>query len=485
MCYTPLEMSWLDYLYYAIWLGSTAMALWNLLRYRREPYSTLTWILFVLLIPIIGPTIFLFFGPQRLEKQARKRDQEIEASSKHSQFLMNLRKESKTGLSEGLSPRDIPILTLADQISDYPATAGNRVELYTDPQETLQRIVATIDSAKSYVHLEYYIITNDEVTTKIFEHLILAAKRGVEVRVLYDSFGSLFLKRIHFRKLLQNGVKVAGFMPFTRLPHRFNLHFRNHRKILVVDGVKAFTGGTNLGREYLGKRNTNQWHDSTIEVAGPVCLALQDVFARDWHFTTQEDLLEEKYYPRPQKDGDSLVQAIESGPNSEFASLHQMVFMALNSAEKNLAIMTPYFVPDASVLSSLISAGLKGVDVRLILPAKSDAPLVQMASRSFYEELLEAGVKIYEYQPRILHAKLMVIDGHWTILGSGNMDVRSFKLNFELNLLVHGTDFATQIEKVLADDLEQSKEIFLEQFRERPLSRKILENFFRLFTPII
>lgn len=480
-----LAVTPLSYLYYVAWLTLTITALWNLLLYRREPYSTLTWIFFILLVPVLGPLIFFVFGPQRIERRARKRDSEILASNRHSQILAHLEKETLPISIMGLNEEDLQILRLGSEISNYPATNGNTIELFSDPETTLLRMESAINRAQKFIHLEYYIFSNDEVTARLFECLLKAAQRGVEVRILYDSIGSFFLKRIYFHKLVQNGVRVAGFLPFMKFPHPINFHFRNHRKILIIDGINAFSGGTNIGREYLGKRNKNQWRDSTVEVTGPICLALEDVFARDWHFTTQETLLDEKYYPPSIKRGDSLIQPVESGPQSPFHALHHAVFMALNAADKSIQLTTPYFVPDSSVLSSLISAALRGVDVTLLLPAKTDAPFVKYASRSFYEELLEAGVKIFEYQPRILHAKLLTIDNRWTLLGSGNMDVRSFKLNFELNLMVYGKEFSSQTLAILAKDLEQSREILLSQFRGRPISQKIIENFCRLFTPIL
>jgi cardiolipin synthase len=333
--------------------------------------------------------------------------------------------------------------------------------------------------------LEYYIISSDEVTEMLFASLLQAAQRGVEVRVLYDSVGSLSLKRIYFRKLAQAGAKIAGFLPFSVVPQRWNLNFRNHRKILIVDGQIVFTGGTNIGRQYLGRRTKHQWHDYTVKVEGPVCLQLQDVFAKDWHFTTQEDLFQAGYYPPAKAAGDATIQMLESGPDSSFATLHQALFQAINSAETEIRLTTPYFIPDPAIMSSLVGAALRGIRVTLVLPLKTDAPLVRYASRSFYDVLLQAGVKIFEYQPRILHAKMMLIDRKWTMIGSANMDIRSFRLNFELNLLIYGESVATQAAALFEADLAQSVQVDPIAFQSRPLSQQMLENACRLLSPVL
>jgi cardiolipin synthase len=364
-------------------------------------------------------------------------------------------------------------------------TSGNRVELLQDPYRALLAMQESIEAARYFIHLEYYIIRSDEVTRQLFEHLLSAAKRGVEIRILYDSLGSLSLKRIYFRKLLQKGVKIAGFLPFSLFPQRMNVNFRNHRKILLVDGHTAFTGGTNIGRQYLGRRNEGQWHDYSVKVSGPACAQLQDVFAKDWHFTTQEDLLDPKYYPQPKGNGDSVIQVLESGPDASFLSLHQALFLALNSAREEILLTTPYFVPDPAITTSLMVAARRGVKVMILLPLKSDSRLVQYASRSFFDELLRAGVNIFEYTPRILHAKCLVIDKKWTILGSANMDIRSFRLNFELNLLVYGPSVAEQATSLFETDLQHSRQVDLRRFLARPLGQQMIENACRLLSPVL
>jgi len=471
--------------FYTLWLLLSLIAVVHLLIYKREPSSTIAWLFFVTVVPIFGALLFLIFGPQRLERGASKRRKEIEKLVRAPTAILPLAVSGEVDINAGLPAEDTAVLRLARQVSDYGVTTGNGVELLSDPHHALLAMQSAIEAAEHFIHLEYYIISNDEVTAALFEYLVRAAERGVEVRVLYDAIGSLSLKRIYFRKLIQAGAKIAGFLPFSLIPQRINFNFRNHRKILIIDGHTAFTGGTNIGRQYLGRRNKSQWHDYSVKITGPVCLQLQDVFAKDWHFTTQEDLFQSSYYPQARAAGDSITQVLESGPDTAFATLHQALFLAINSAQYEILLTTPYFIPDPAIMFALTVAALRGVRVRLVLPLKSDAPLVRYASRSFYDGLLRAGVEIYEYQPRILHAKLMVLDQKWTMLGSANMDIRSFRLNFELNLLIYGNSVASQATQLFQMDLAQSQAVDPEKFRRRPIGLQMLENACRLLSPVL
>ena len=273
---------------------------------------------------------------------------------------------------------------------------------------------------------------------------------------MYDALGSLFLKKHTFQHLVKKGAKVAGFHPLRLFSLRFNVNFRNHRKILLVDDNIAFTGGTNIGKEYLGRLSPTQWLDYTVRVEGPVARQLQDVFCGDWHFTTNEEIKVSNELIR-NPSGSAVIQVLESGPDTEFKALYQAIFSAINQAKDEILLTTPYFIPDPAINTALQVAAMQGVKVKIILPQKNDAPMVQRASRSFYEDLLAVGVQIYEYIPRVLHAKMMIIDGKMTFLGSANMDIRSFRLNFELNLLIFGSDVAMQAKDFFMKDLSMSQ----------------------------
>jgi cardiolipin synthase A/B len=467
-------------------IALVALLLWawavaRLLLDKREPTSTIAWLLFVTAFAVAGPLFFLILGPQRLERRAVRRRQRLAARATPGESDARERAVNAPPLSH-LETR---LIRLATQVSEFAVTGGNRVEILPNPAEGLHAMREAIKDAKHFIHLEYYIIATDEVTRDLFNDLTEAARRGVEVRILYDAFGSLSLKRLALRKLEKAGVKVAGFAPFSLFPRHINPHFRNHRKILVVDGRVAFTGGANIGKEYLGRSTRKQWRDYLIRVRGPVCVQLQEVFGKDWLFTTGEDLLVDRYHPEPEIAGNTVVQVIESGPDTRFQALHQILFLALNSAEQEILLTTPYFIPDPALSASLMVAALRGVKVQLLLPAKSDAPLVQWASRSFYDDLLAAGVTIHHYQPTILHAKMLSIDGKWSMFGSANMDIRSFRLNFELNLLMFGETLGSQAATLFRNDQLNSKPVDREKFQRRSIGERLLENACRLLSPVL
>ncbi len=468
-------------LYYILWIGLIALSLYQLLIEKREPASTWAWILVVVGFPIVGALVFQVFGPQRLERQALKRRLRLDQMLDESSHPL----PTELTPSEAVPEDKRAVFQLLHNISEYRTTTGNSVNILADPQEALAAMRGALQSAKHFIHVEYYIIRGDDVSRQLFSDLEMAADRGVEVRILYDSLGSLFLKRRTFKKLLKSGAQVAGFLPLVHFPKRLNLNFRNHRKILIVDGEIAFTGGANIGRQYLGIQTDAQWRDNFVAVRGPACLQLQDVFAKDWHFTTKEDIFSDRYYPKPKRVGSTTLQVLESGPDSKFFSLEQAVILALAQAKKSVRMTTPYFIPDAALLTALIATSLRGVTVSLILPKKTDNRMVRYAARSYYEYLLQAGVQIYEYRPRILHSKMLIIDDELCVLGSANMDVRSFRLNFELNLWISGAKTAREGSEIFKTDLEHCDPIAWEQFESRGVTARLLENTCRLFSPML
>lgn len=465
------------------WLLSSGWVTVRLLLEKREPASTISWLFAVNVFPYLGPLLYLVFGRQRLEKQARKRARQIfDGLEAHELDEDRLSPDEQQRLNS-LYPQETTVARIAGKVSRYRPTVGNNIEIIDNPLVALHQMEAAIDQAQKFVHLEYYIIHSDEVTDQLFAALERALNRGVQVRIMYDALGSLFLKKRTFQHLVDKGAKVAGFHPFRLFSFRLNLNFRNHRKILLVDDDIAFTGGTNIGKEYLGSLSPTQWLDYTVRVAGPVARQLQDVFCGDWYFTTGEELsVSESAIATT--GGEAVIQVLESGPDTEFKSLYQSMFMAMNQAKTEILFTTPYFIPDPAVYTALQVAALQGVSVKIILPKKNDAPMVQRASRSFYDDLLSVGVEIYEYVPRVLHAKMMIIDGRMTFLGSANMDIRSFRLNFELNLLIFGGKTAEQTRQFFFKDLALSEKIELTTHRRRSINTRLGENICRLLSPI-
>lgn len=472
-------------------IAAISLSIWAIVRLilqKREPAGTLSWLLFILFVPIVGPLLYFCFGPQQIERKASKRRARIFKAREEKGKRPAIELEWLEPLSEWPSP-DREVFQLAESISQFPPTDHNDLQLLSDPFSTLEEMKKAISQAKKRIHLEYYIVASDEVTRELFDQLILAAKRGVEVRLLYDSLGSLSLKGFLLRKLAKHGVETAAFLPFSisNFLQRVNPNFRNHRKILVIDGSTAFTGGVNIGREYLGRRTSEQWRDFAVLVKGPSCRQLDEVFRDDWEFTTGRLLPElPAVSAAPIRLSQSeWVQVLESGPDTAFQTLHQTLFLGITSAQREILLTTPYFIPDTAIATALAVSALKGVRVRLLLPSKTDVFFVRKAGRSFYDLLLEAGVEIFEYQPKILHSKLMLIDNRWAVVGSANMDIRSFRLNFELNLMVHGARFAKQIRAMFDSDLAQSRKVEPTEFWQRSVLERFAENSCRLLSPLL
>jgi len=264
-------------------------------------------------------------------------------------------------------------------------------------------------------------------------------------------------------------------------------NLRNHRKIVVVDGRVAFTGGVNIGDEYTGrKKRVGPWRDTHLRIEGPAAYHFQEVFAEDWHFATGEDPIEESWFPDPELSGEAMVQVVASGPDTDTQPIQRIFFAAITSARRRVWLTTPYFVPDQAMLAALETAALRGVDVRLLLPARSDMRLVLYAGRSYYDQLLTHGVQIYEYLQGVLHAKTMVVDETWATVGSANMDTRSFRLNFEINAAIYGPDFANQLGKVFLRDLKSAREVTREELAQRRhVGRRVMESFARILSPVL
>jgi cardiolipin synthase len=275
-------------------------------------------------------------------------------------------------------------------------------------------------------------------------------------------------------------------MPVLPLRPHWRPTLRNHRKILVVDGHVGFTGGLNIGDEYRGrKKKFAPWRDTHVRLEGTAPLRLQEIFLEDWLFATDEDIADAAYFPETPEAANDLVQVLESGPDQDHGTIHAVFFTAISQARRSVYITTPYFVPDLAVLMALKTAAWRGVDVRVLVPGKSDLPLVRLAGRSYYRELLEAGVKIYEHRPGMLHAKTMVVDGAWSTIGSSNMDIRSFRLNFEANVLVFGEAAGKRMEEIFLDDIARAKLVSLEAVRHRPARARFLEAVARVLSPAL
>jgi cardiolipin synthase A/B len=450
---------------------------------RKEPAATIAWILVLIFLPGLGATLYLLFGRSRVRWSARRKRAADEALSGH---LIGFRASDPKRAPLPLAGHDLGLFRVSSVLSRGESTLGNRVDVMLGGAATYAAIGEAIDAAEHHVHAEYYLIRPDRSGQWLFGKLAEAARRGVQVRLLCDGWGCFALPRSWIRNLREEGVRVAYFFPlYSMLAQPVNL--RNHRKIVVVDGKVGFTGGINIGDEYLGKLpSVGAWRDTHVRVNGPAVAELQSVFLRDWFFSAQEVARDPLFFPVwGEPVGGAAVAVLTSGPDTDSEAIHRLFFGAMVGARERVFITTPYFVPDRSLIVALQLAALQGVEVRILLPSRSNHAVTFHAGRSFYDELMEAGVHIHEYQPGMIHAKTMVVDSRVALVGSANMDLRSFRLNFEVHALICDEVTARALDDIFQADLKQAREVTLEAWRTRSRLLRVAEGGARLVSPLL
>lgn len=455
-----------------------------LLRRSERPMAQLAWILCLVTIPYLGVLLWWMMGRTYLKRRKRKR---LRAVADMSRDLTSMRESMSRDAS---TPSDEQTDTLLSIDSDeiFSSTAANSVGLLFRGSKAYDSIEEAVRRATDHVHFEFYIWQDDETGRRFRDLLVEKAEEGLEVRVLYDAVGASQIRGDFMKPLIDAGAQIEAFLPVVIFERRLRINFRNHRKIIVVDSEYGFTGGMNIGDEYL------DWFDVAFRFEGPVVNQLQEVFAEDWYYATGENLAERRYFNENEADPyddesglrtDAVVRILPSGPDQKRNLVKTSVFVALALSRERAWVTTPYFIPDSAISMALQSAALRGVDVRLMLPGLSDIAVARIASRGYYEELLEAGVKIYEYQPEVLHAKMMIVDDEWSIVGSANLDIRSFQLNFEANAVIKSKGIVRDIEELMRQCLEHSEAIHLESFQQRSTWEKLKESAARLFSPLL
>ena len=455
--------------YFATWL-----LIPHILLAGKRPLSTLAWIWAVLLFPFLGPLAYLLLGIDRVTRERVR----LHGWSRREKASCADQKETEA--------RDATLFRALGRISDTPPTSISDLRLLADAATFYPALEQRIAGARHHAHIEFFVWQDDAHGRRIRDLLIAAARRGVEVRVLIDRIGSLRTKRRFFQPLREAGGQFAWFRSINPLRRHFSIHLRNHRKIQVIDGEIAFIGGMNIGREYASEEtDIGSWRDLQVELRGSVVAVLQNVFAKDWYFATEEKIEDATYYAAERTVGRHPAQVILGGPDLTCEAMAESFFAVLNHATARAWIATGYFVPDSLLLATLRLAAARGVDVRLLNTQKSDHPWFAEIGRSYYEQLMEAGVRIFEYAAGLHHAKAVLLDDAWVMIGSANCDNRSMRLNFEASVLVHSTDAAASLEAIFREDFAASQEITLETFRQRPFQRRLIEAAVRPFAPMI
>lgn len=456
--------------------------------------KTLAYLLLVVFVPVLGMLFYFSFGinyrkrrvysKKLIEDNAlrQKLIQEIIVKSE-----LNLKNNTHIGDAKGLVN-----LLLRDTIS--PLTTGNAVNLLLNGEEKFPDLMDAMNSAKHHIHLEYYIFENGVIAKEIKDVVIRKAREGIRVRIIYDAFGSRSLTNEFLTELKSASVEVYPFnrIRFIRLANRLN--YRNHRKIVVIDGHSGFLGGINISDRYINdpKYRTNQkndlyWRDTHLRIDGPGVQYLQYLFFCDWNFCSEQKLQPDASYFATQKhlDGNESVQIAAGGPDSPMSTVMLSLLKSITLAKKEILITTPYFIPGESIMNALKVAALGGVAVKILAPGTSDSRLVNAAACSYYGELLGAGVEIYLYRKGFIHVKTMVVDGNISIVGTANMDYRSFDLNFEVNAIVYGETLAEQLRSSFFQDIREAEEIDPEVWRNRPKFKQLPEKMARLLSPLL
>lgn len=467
-----------------LYILTVIVAVFSVLYERRDPVRAVSWITVVVMLPVAGLVFFIFFGQSYRKRKIFSR-KEIHDLQQIEEFSSLQVKTLKDDPSPDIAANLHTIRLLLNN-SKTLLTYNNQITVLNNGGATFDAIIPALEAAVESIHLEYYIFEDDEIGTRIADILIAKALSGVEVRMIYDDVGSWDLPRRFIRRLRKAGVGVHCFMPvvFPWLTSKIN--YRNHRKIIVVDGRTAFTGGINVADRYISGTKRGVWRDTHLRIEGDAVRMLQIAFMTDWFFATKERPINfEKYLPTPPVVGTTAVQIAISGPDSDWASIMQAFFTAITRSRHHIYISTPYFLPNQSILTALKAAALGGVDVKILLPMTSDSKLVHWASRSYFTEMLEAKVKIYLYKPGFNHSKVVCVDGNFCSIGSVNMDERSFEDNFEVTAMIYDTEVTATVEKAFQNDLVDCDRITLKSWNERKNKDNLLEAIARLFSPLL
>lgn len=455
--------------------------------------KTLAYLLAVILLPIIGIIIYFSVGINY-----RKRKMYSKKIFNNHDLEITMRKEILETSNTIFTTRTDSIrnfrklATLILNKTSSPIFQGNDVSLLLNGETKFPRVLEAIKKAKNHIHIEYYIFDDDEISCTIIDLLIDKVQQGVDVRFIYDDFGSRPIRRKQVPRMKAAGIQVFPFYKIKLIAFANRLNYRNHRKIIVVDGVIGFVGGINVSDKYINKtQNKNElyWRDTHLEIEGPTVKSLQYIFMGDWNYCSGEKLEPNKtFFPNDsnfQSKANKIVQIASSGPDSDSPLIQQTLLQAINLAREEILITTPYFIPGDTILENLVIAAASGTKVKLLVPGISDSKFVNYAARSYYGRLLNAGAKIYLYQKGFVHAKTMVVDKKVSIVGTANMDIRSFDLNFEVNAIVYDEEIALELRQAFYEDLNNATIIDLQQWNERSNFTQILEKLAGLFSPLM
>ncbi|HEY8909372.1 MAG TPA: cardiolipin synthase [Desulfosporosinus sp.] len=451
---------------------------------NRDPGKSVAWLFMLSLLPIIGILLYVIFGRKtqgRLYQNKHSPNNRLDSTGRRQQIDLS---QCEAFLSHSTeSEQKLSRLLLNSGFA--PMTIYNQVEILLNGCEKFQELFNALEGAKHHIHLSYYIFKDDEIGEDVLKILSRKAAEGVEVRVLLDGMGSRSIGGGFIQRMRQAGIQVEWFFP-VRFPYITKLNLRYHRKIVVVDGFIGFMGGLNIGDEYLSRdAKLGFWRDTHLKLKGEAVHSLQSIFLNDWYCVTDQEVQGTRYFPKVTNGKTLPIQIMASGPDSNWSSNLQGFFSAITLAKHRVYIETPYFIPDESLIMALITAALSGIDVRLIVQGIPDHRLTYLAMHSYFEELLQAGVKIFKYVKGTLHAKILLVDDYLACVGSTNMDLRSFYLDFEICAFVYDHPLADRLRLNFEQDINDCNELVLNDFQARAVTERLKESSARLLSSLL
>lgn len=445
---------------------------------NRNPVKSLAWITVLLLLPIIGVGLYVFFGRSMKSKRL--------ISNKNKKKL--LRMEPFKIIDETKLPLSLECrqeVKLAMSLTGARYFPGNEIDIFTDCPKLFEQFKRDISNARKYINIQFYIFEDDKLGHEIRDLLVAKAQEGVKVRVIYDHVGSFKAKESFFADMRANGVMALPFMKVTFPQLATRINWRNHRKISIIDGELGYIGGMNIADRYVEGLSFGPWRDTHLRVKGPAVAGLQYNFAVDWNFMGQPLLTESTKLRKVNDDEEVGVQLVSSGPTSQWGNILMLFLKIIGNAKKRIYIQTPYFLPTESLLKTLQAAALAKVDVRIMIPRKSDSSMLRLASFSYVSECIRAGIKIYLYNKGMLHAKTLLVDDEFCTTGSTNFDFRSFEHNFECNILIYNTSVNKRMADIFMADQRDCLRVLPSIWRNRPVYEKCCESVVRLLSPVL
>lgn len=470
----PLVLTYLFIALYSITILSIVLII---ITENRNPLKTLPWIIVLVLAPVVGLVFYFFFG-QNLSKRR------IISRRMRKRITLQLA-ESDAAQRIAIPERHRSLARLLVNTLHSVPLYGSRVTPYTDGRSKIDALLDEIARARHHIHLQYYIFCDDETGHRLRDALIAKAREGVKVRILYDDVGCSGVKKAFFESMRREGIEVYAFLHVKFPLFTSKVNYRNHRKIVVIDGRVGFIGGMNIADRYVRGTKWGVWRDTHFRIEGSGAAGLQTAFLSDWSATTRQQISGPDYFPATEHFTKNIMQIVPSGPFGKWRALLQADSYAISNARQRIWIQTPYYLPSDVLNSSLQVAALAGIDVRLMLPARSDAKAVDLASHSYLDDMMKAGVKILFYRPGFLHSKLLIIDDQLTVIGSANMDFRSFEHNFEINAFVYDADFTTRMAGIFEADAGHCHTVKPGEWFNRPRLRRLGESFMRIFSPLM